>query len=188
MGTFFGLYFHFCLELALETWANAFVAHPLWVYDLNHTYSLVSFQRSGLFDHQMLTWLKLPTYPEMMPLPRVQESRQLLSARHFITMPTFFKMDYTNWWHPAKVRCHQWLKSQWPLLAHVLLHLPSTYSDESFPIFCWQITNMRARGVEFLNIPTTYYDSLREKLKTAKITVTEDLNVVCTCSLHCCYM
>ena len=47
---------------------------------------------------------------------------------------------------------------------------------------------MRARGVEFLNIPTTYYDSLREKLKTAKITVAEDLNVVCTCNLHCCYI
>ena len=47
---------------------------------------------------------------------------------------------------------------------------------------------MRARGLEFLKIPTTYYDSLREKLKTAKITVAEDLNVVRTFSSHCRYM
>jgi len=39
---------------------------------------------------------------------------------------------------------------------------------------------MRARGLEFLRIPNTYYDSLREKLKNAKITVAEDLDVVNT--------
>lgn len=30
--------------------------------------------------------------------------------------------------------------------------------------------------MEFLSAPDTYYDSLREKLKTAKIKVKEDLN------------
>ena len=52
--TFFGPYFHFCLELALETWAKVSLSNSLWVYDLNHTHSLVSFQWSGLSDQQTL--------------------------------------------------------------------------------------------------------------------------------------
>ena len=46
-----------------------------------------------------------------------------------------------------------------------------------------QISNMKARGLEFLAIPDSYYDQLREKLKSAKITVAEDLNTVS--SVHC---
>ncbi|XP_041657268.1 4-hydroxyphenylpyruvate dioxygenase [Cheilinus undulatus] len=38
------------------------------------------------------------------------------------------------------------------------------------------IVNLRARGMEFLSAPDTYYTSLREKLKTAKIKVKEDLD------------
>ncbi|XP_026226882.1 4-hydroxyphenylpyruvate dioxygenase [Anabas testudineus] len=38
------------------------------------------------------------------------------------------------------------------------------------------IVNLRARGMEFLSAPDTYYKTLREKLKTAKITVKEDLD------------
>ncbi|XP_049598847.1 4-hydroxyphenylpyruvate dioxygenase [Syngnathus scovelli] len=38
------------------------------------------------------------------------------------------------------------------------------------------IVNLRARGMEFLSAPDTYYESLREKLKAAKIKVKEDLN------------
>jgi len=38
------------------------------------------------------------------------------------------------------------------------------------------IVNLRARGMEFLSAPDTYYETLREKLKTAKIKVKEDLN------------
>lgn len=41
-----------------------------------------------------------------------------------------------------------------------------------------QIVNLKARGMEFLSAPDTYYDSLREKLKTAKITVKEDLKTL----------
>ncbi|XP_037543528.1 4-hydroxyphenylpyruvate dioxygenase [Nematolebias whitei] len=37
------------------------------------------------------------------------------------------------------------------------------------------IKNLRERGMEFLSAPDSYYDSLKEKLKTAKITVKEDL-------------
>uniref|UniRef100_A0A3Q1EHQ3 4-hydroxyphenylpyruvate dioxygenase n=1 Tax=Acanthochromis polyacanthus TaxID=80966 RepID=A0A3Q1EHQ3_9TELE len=39
-----------------------------------------------------------------------------------------------------------------------------------------QIVNLRARGMEFLAAPDTYYDTLRESLKTAKIKVKEDLD------------
>ncbi|KAE8287987.1 4-hydroxyphenylpyruvate dioxygenase [Larimichthys crocea] len=38
------------------------------------------------------------------------------------------------------------------------------------------IVNLRARGMEFLSAPDTYYDTLRQKLETAKIKVKEDLD------------
>lgn len=46
-----------------------------------------------------------------------------------------------------------------------------------------QIVNLRARGMDFLSAPDTYYNDLRRKLKTAKIKVEEDLDVlqVSTC-------
>ncbi|XP_034033418.1 4-hydroxyphenylpyruvate dioxygenase [Thalassophryne amazonica] len=37
------------------------------------------------------------------------------------------------------------------------------------------IVNLRARGMEFLAAPDTYYDTLQQKLRTAKIKVKEDL-------------
>ncbi|KAH8550256.1 4-hydroxyphenylpyruvate dioxygenase [Umbelopsis sp. PMI_123] len=44
------------------------------------------------------------------------------------------------------------------------------------------ITNLRARGCDFLSIPDSYYDTLRTRLserdKTAKIPVTEDLDIL----------
>ncbi|KAL5477633.1 hypothetical protein EMCRGX_G024454 [Ephydatia muelleri] len=40
------------------------------------------------------------------------------------------------------------------------------------------ITNLKARGMQFMSVPDSYYTSLREKLATAKITVTEDLSVL----------
>ena len=52
MDTFFGFYFHFCLELALECWVKALLMHSLWVHDLDHTHSLASFQWSGLSDQK----------------------------------------------------------------------------------------------------------------------------------------
>jgi len=40
------------------------------------------------------------------------------------------------------------------------------------------IQNLRARGMEFLTIPDTYYDMLKEKLKRSKVKVTEDLEIL----------
>ncbi|GFO01193.1 4-hydroxyphenylpyruvate dioxygenase [Plakobranchus ocellatus] len=40
------------------------------------------------------------------------------------------------------------------------------------------ITNLRARGQQFLEIPKTYYVTLREKLKNSKITVEENLSEI----------
>ena len=37
------------------------------------------------------------------------------------------------------------------------------------------ITNLRARGQEFLNIPDSYYDLLRKRLAHSKVQVKEDL-------------
>ncbi len=41
-----------------------------------------------------------------------------------------------------------------------------------------QVTNLKANGLEFMSIPDSYYDQLREKLKTAKITVAENIDTV----------
>lgn len=38
------------------------------------------------------------------------------------------------------------------------------------------VSNLRARGLQFLEVPKKYYDNLRERLKSAPITVTEDLD------------
>ena len=54
MDTFFGPYFHFCLEPAMETWAKAFLTPSLRVHDPNHTHSLASFQWAGLSDQRVL--------------------------------------------------------------------------------------------------------------------------------------
>jgi 4-hydroxyphenylpyruvate dioxygenase len=40
------------------------------------------------------------------------------------------------------------------------------------------IKAMRYRGVEFLTIPDAYYDQLRQRLKSAKIKVTEDMDML----------
>eukprot|EP01137_Pigoraptor_chileana_P010723 Opistho-2@60670 len=40
------------------------------------------------------------------------------------------------------------------------------------------VQNLRARGVEFLTIPTKYYDNLRARLRTASIKVKESLDVI----------
>ncbi|GIX81678.1 4-hydroxyphenylpyruvate dioxygenase [Caerostris darwini] len=38
------------------------------------------------------------------------------------------------------------------------------------------ISNLRSRGMEFLSIPDTYYTTLKEKLKSSKVKITEDMN------------
>jgi 4-hydroxyphenylpyruvate dioxygenase len=40
------------------------------------------------------------------------------------------------------------------------------------------IKALRSRGMEFLTIPRTYYDNLRDRLKDAKISVKEDLDIL----------
>ena len=62
MDTFFGSYFHFCLETALETSAKASLIPSLKVHYPNHTQSLANFQWSGLSDQRalQLTESRLP--------------------------------------------------------------------------------------------------------------------------------
>ena len=68
IDTLYDPYFHFCCELALETWAKGFYNKPLGVHDLCHAHSLASLQRSGLVNASP-DW-KLSTVPEMEPLQR----------------------------------------------------------------------------------------------------------------------
>ena len=58
MDTFHGPYFHFCLELALETRVKALMTHSLWVLDFGHTHSLASVQLSGPSNQRMLLQTK----------------------------------------------------------------------------------------------------------------------------------
>ena len=46
------------------------------------------------------------------------------------------------------------------------------------------IANLRARGMNFLSVPDSYYRNLRKRLETSKITVTEDLDRVSV--IFCC--
>lgn len=43
----------------------------------------------------------------------------------------------------------------------------------------FQVSLLRERGLQFLEIPSTYYKNLRERLKKSKVKVTEDLDKVC---------
>lgn len=40
------------------------------------------------------------------------------------------------------------------------------------------VTNMRARGVEFITIPDTYYDAVRLRLKQSAVKLEEDFQVI----------
>lgn len=40
------------------------------------------------------------------------------------------------------------------------------------------IINLRARGTEFLSVPDSYYDALREKLKSSRTKVAEDMDIL----------
>ncbi|XP_042220146.1 4-hydroxyphenylpyruvate dioxygenase-like [Homarus americanus] len=41
-----------------------------------------------------------------------------------------------------------------------------------------EVQKLRERGVEFLVVPDTYYDQLREKLKSSKVRIAEDMDVL----------
>ena len=40
------------------------------------------------------------------------------------------------------------------------------------------VTNLMARGQQFLKIPTTYYTELRKALKDSKVIIKEDMDIV----------
>jgi len=41
-----------------------------------------------------------------------------------------------------------------------------------------QVTNLRARGLQFLDVPDKYYTNLRERLKQSPVNVKEDIDMV----------
>jgi 4-hydroxyphenylpyruvate dioxygenase len=40
------------------------------------------------------------------------------------------------------------------------------------------VTNMRARGVDFISVPDTYYTDMRQRLKRSAVRVTEDFDAI----------
>lgn len=58
------------------------------------------------------------------------------------------------------------------------LGMLSTAEEAELDPLLEQIRHLRERGMEFLDVPSTYYKQLREKLKSAKIRVKESLDVL----------
>jgi len=49
---------------------------------------------------------------------------------------------------------------------------------------CLQIRNLRERGQEFLQVPDTYYEILRERLNADKVKLIEDLDILQVCTKY----
>lgn len=49
---------------------------------------------------------------------------------------------------------------------------------------CLQIQNLRERGQEFLQVPDTYYEILKERLKADKVKLIEDLDILQVCTKY----
>jgi 4-hydroxyphenylpyruvate dioxygenase-like putative hemolysin len=49
---------------------------------------------------------------------------------------------------------------------------------------CLQVRNMRERGQEFLQVPDTYYEILRERLNADKVKLIEDLDILQVCTIY----
>lgn len=43
---------------------------------------------------------------------------------------------------------------------------------------CFQIRNLKERGMEFMSVPDTYYQQLRENLKLSKVKIVEDISIL----------
>lgn len=43
---------------------------------------------------------------------------------------------------------------------------------------CFQIRNLKERGMEFMSVPDTYYQQLKEKLKLSKVKIVEDISIL----------
>lgn len=63
----------------------------------------------------------------------------------------------------------------------VIKHVNASWKQQ--PVKLWwilelQIRNLKERGMEFMSVPDTYYDQLRENLKHSKVKISEDLDVL----------
>jgi len=56
-----------------------------------------------------------------------------------------------------------------PGVQHIALKTPDIITT---------VTNMRARGVEFISVPDTYYTSMRQRLKQSAVQVNENFDVI----------
>ena len=48
----------------------------------------------------------------------------------------------------------------------------------SYHVYFNQIQNLKERGMEFMSVPDTYYEQLRQNLQFSKVKVKEDLDVL----------
>lgn len=56
-----------------------------------------------------------------------------------------------------------------PGVQHIALKTPDIITT---------VTNMRARGVEFISVPETYYTAMRERLRKSAVKVVEDFETI----------
>jgi len=59
---------------------------------------------------------------------------------------------------------------------HKLLHKRTPSPTHAGVCPALQITNLKQRGMQFMEVPSSYYQILRERLKTAKIKVKENID------------
>jgi 4-hydroxyphenylpyruvate dioxygenase len=52
---------------------------------------------------------------------------------------------------------------------HIALRTPDIISA---------VTNLKARGVEFISVPDTYYEAMRKRLSASKLTINEDFETL----------
>ena len=68
-------------------------------------------------------------------------------------------------------------------LHNIKLTNQTQFDDRNAPVLISgisviQVTNLRARGVQFLDVPDKYYTNLKERLKQSPINVEEDIDMV----------
>ena len=110
MNTFFGLYFYFCLKLALEIWAKASLEHSLEVHDLKKT-DCTSRNGAPTWGRYSFYAFVLTSLEMIQPVPTKTIPPSAKAASHqihsfFLNMPAH--LLYPNFFANAKpIRLHQ---------------------------------------------------------------------------------
>ena len=65
------------------------------------------------------------------------------------------------------------------ILSSYDITVENTTVNSAFIYLVEQISKLRERGQQFLEVPDSYYDNLRKRLKNSPVCVEEDMDKVC---------